>query len=67
MDAFQEIKEITGEAENEKLVERFIEMEDKNFAMFTCKLEPYWLNSSEYFPKFQLSGGSLRPVAEKLA
>ena len=40
MDAFREIREITGEEENEKLIERFIEMEDKNFAMFTCKFIP---------------------------
>ena len=37
LNAFKEIKKITGETENEKLVERFIEMEDQNFAMFSCK------------------------------
>ena len=41
MDAFRAIREITGEEENEKLIERFIEMEDKNFAMFTCKFMPF--------------------------
>ena len=40
MEAYREIKEITGEEENEKLIDRFIEMEDKNFAMFTCKFMP---------------------------
>jgi len=35
LNAFKEIKKITGETENEKLVERFIEMEDQNFAMFS--------------------------------
>merc|ERR1711970_847515 len=35
LNAFIEIKKITGETENEKLVERFIEMEDQNFAMFS--------------------------------
>jgi len=35
LDAFRAIKTITGEDQNEKLVERFIEMEDQNFAMFT--------------------------------
>ena len=37
LDAFRAIKTITGEDQNEKLVERFIQMEDQNFAMFTCK------------------------------
>jgi hypothetical protein len=35
LDAFRAIKTITGEDQNEKLVERFIQMEDQNFAMFT--------------------------------
>jgi len=35
LDAFRAIKTITGEEQNEKLVERFIQMEDQNFAMFT--------------------------------
>merc|ERR1712126_15401 len=35
LDAFRVIKTITGEDQNEKLVERFIQMEDQNFAMFT--------------------------------
>ena len=47
MDAFRAIKEITGEEENEKLIERFIEMEDKNFAMFTCKFMSR-LNSEKF-------------------
>ena len=36
--AFKDIQKITGEDRTEKLVERFIEMEDQNFAMFSCKL-----------------------------
>merc|ERR1719234_1034060 len=33
--AFKDIQKITGEERTEKLVERFIEMEDQNFAMFS--------------------------------
>merc|ERR1719378_710452 len=33
--AFKDIQKITGEERNEKLVERFVEMEDQNFAMFS--------------------------------
>ena len=36
--AFKDIQKITEEDRTEKLVERFIEMEDQNFAMFSCKL-----------------------------
>jgi len=35
LNAFKEIKKITGEERNEKLVERYMEMEDQNFAMFS--------------------------------
>ena len=35
--AFKDIQKITGEERTEKLVERFVEMEDQNFAMFSCK------------------------------
>merc|ERR1719410_1507142 len=33
--AFKDIQKITGEERTEKLVERFVEMEDQNFAMFS--------------------------------
>jgi len=34
LNAFKEIRKITGETQNTKLVERFIQMEDQNFTMY---------------------------------
>jgi len=34
LNAFKDIRKITGETQNTKLVERFIEMEDQNFTMY---------------------------------
>ena len=37
LNAFKDIRKITGENSNTKLVEKFIEMEDQNFTMYNCK------------------------------
>ena len=35
--AFDDVRQITGATEPDELIEQFVKMEDKNFALFNCK------------------------------
>ena len=35
--AFDDVRKITGATEPDELIEQFVKMEDKNFALFNCK------------------------------
>ena len=50
--AFDDVRKITGATEPDELIEQFVKMEDKNFALFNCKRlfqKTFFLRCQLYF------------------